>query len=267
MEIQGTIETYSMRERDTLIKSINRILQHSGISTFSEDILSCVDELIKNSIKANYKFILIREYIMKNIIEDFPALEEPEYEEILNEMTFTRISFDTMAMEFMQQQDISKLVRQALNEEGKYQKIINRACREKRDLSDEEKATLADQKTFLQIREKLQKYKINIAYRIHVIEGNVYFEITNTAPILTRDLKRIHDKRDEFRRCFTEGREHEFFINNIDTSESGFGLGYAKIDSFLYNFGLEPEESSAIIAAGDTTVMLILPVEKLKEAV
>ncbi len=267
MEVNGKIQSYTMQERDSLIDSTNKVLEHAGIGPLSEDIFSCVDELIKNSVKANYKFILIREYIMSKIIEDFPKLTLEEYEEIFNEMTFTRISFDTLAVEFMQNQDISALVRQALTEEGKFLRILNTAFKEKRELTGEEQEIIKGLGHLNKIREKLNENNINIYYKVHALEGHVYLEITNTAPILTRDLKRIHEKRDEFRRCRNEGREHEFFINNIDTSESGFGLGYAKIDSILYYLGLEPEESSAIISAGDTTVMLILPLNRLKEAV
>ena len=62
-----------------------------------------------------------------------------------------------------------------------------------------------------------------------------------------------------------EEKEHEFFINNIDTSDSGFGLGYAKIDSFLSNMGLVPESSITIISANNTTALLALPLENLRK--
>ena len=264
MEVKGKIDTYNMEERTSLIEAARGVMDHAGISTFLSDILSCVDELIKNSVKANYKFILIREYIMDKICEDFPQLPKEEQLDLFREMAFTRISFDTMAVEFMQGSDISSAVRQVLNEEGRYMRILNRAYRENRDLTDEEQEELKQLEGFHSIRKKLKEHNINIFYKVQVIEDFLYFEITNTAPMLTMDLRRIHDKRSEFKQYHSEGREQDFFINNIDTSDSGHGLGYAKIDSFLYHLGLEPEESAAIISSIDTTVMLILPLKHLQ---
>ncbi len=78
-------------------------------------------------------------------------------------------------------------------------------------------------------------------------------------------MRRIYAKRDEFKLCVEENRQQEFFLNNLDTSESGFGLGYATIDSYLSDIGLVPYNTIQIIAAMDTTVILSLPIEKLKE--
>ncbi len=264
MEVKGKIDTYDMKERTSLIEAARGVMDHVGVTPLLSDILSCVDELIKNSVKAKYKFILIREYIMDKICEDFPQLPEEEQLDLFREMAFTRISFDTMAVEFMQESDISSTVRQVLNEEGRYMRILNRAYRENRDITEEEQEELKQLEGFHSIRRKLKEHDINIFYKVQVIEDFLYFEITNTAPILTMDLRRIHDKRSEFKQYHSEGREQDFFINNIDTSDSGHGLGYAKIDSFLYHLGLEPEESAAIISAIDTTVMLILPLKHLQ---
>ena len=90
-------------------------------------------------------------------------------------------------------------------------------------------------------------------------------EVTNSSPILESDLRRIYEKRDEFRKCREEDRQQEFFLNNLDTSESGFGLGYATIDSYLTDLGLEPYSTIQIIAAADTTVILSLPILFLRE--
>jgi hypothetical protein len=77
-------------------------------------------------------------------------------------------------------------------------------------------------------------------------------------------LNRIYEKRDEYKMYRQQGREQDFFINNIDTSDSGFGLGYATIDSFLANLGLEPENAITIISANNTTAMLTIPLAALR---
>ena len=74
-----------------------------------------------------------------------------------------------------------------------------------------------------------------------------------------------HSSRDEYRKYKDAGKEYEFFINNIDTSESGFGLGYAKIDSHLSSMGLDVQSAITIISANNTTAMLSLPLATLKK--
>jgi len=111
----------------------------------------------------------------------------------------------------------------------------------------------------------MKKNDIQILLKIDLRDDYIYIEITNTAPILSHDLQRIYDKREEYRKYKNENRENEFFINNIDTSDSGFGLGYAKIDSYLYNLGIEPDKAVTVISINNTTAMLSIPVEALKK--
>jgi len=266
-EINGSIQTYNNEERNAILERVDDIFSEAGIKKLNDDIFSCVDELIKNAVKANYKFLLIKDRIYDLLLKENRGISGDEMGLEFEKIIEDRGSYDSIAQEILSREDISSRVREILNEEGKYQKIINRAFREKRHLQDEEKECIEELSTFNSIREKLIKNNIKILLKIQYSDDFIYIEITNTAPTLTKDLKRIYDKRNEFRKYRETGREHEFFINNLDTSESGFGLGYAKIDSFFSDWGLDPESTATIISSVDTTVLLILPLAELRKKI
>jgi hypothetical protein len=106
----------------------------------------------------------------------------------------------------------------------------------------------------------MKKNNIKIIIQVQADNNYLYFEVTNTAPILTKDLNRIYTIRDTFNTYRDEGREQEFFINNLDTSEGGFGLGYATIDCILNDWELDPFRALSIISSINTTVLLSLPI-------
>ncbi len=132
-------------------------------------------------------------------------------------------------------------------------------------LTTDDLQSIENLKLFVELTKKLKQYDIRSNLKIELRDDYIYIEITNTAPILSHDLQRIYAKREEYRRYKEEGREYEFFINNIDTSDSGFGLGYAKIDSYLYNLGIDPEKAVTVISINNTTAMLSIPVDVLKK--
>ena len=263
-KVTGIIQVYSRNARDQIFGIGYNFAKLAGVPQVSEDLMACVDELIKNAVKANYKFLLILDRVQEQIIRDNPRMDPGELKKNIFSIIRDKKRFDEIASKIAEDEDISSRVRDILNEEGRYLRIKNRAYQEKRDFTDEEKKQLAGFDKVRRIRREMKERDIKILLKI---EGNadfVYIEVTNTAPILTQDLNRIYEKRDEYRQYRIEGREYEFFVNNIDTSDSGFGLGYAKIDSFLSNLGLDTENAITIISANNTTAMLSIPLDVLK---
>ena len=264
-QIKGYIQVYSRNARDRIIAAGEKFLNEAGLGRLSTELFACVDELIKNAVKANYKFLLIRERIFELYRQTWPGKSDSEIEADLNDIVKFPESFNHLAEDVLARENLSDTVREILNEESRLLTIKNRAYAEKRSYTEDEKSAIRNLTLIADIKKKIKGKDIKIILRIMTDDHYIYIDITNTAPILTRDLQRIHDKRDEHRRCKREGREHEFFINHIDTSESGFGLGYAKIDVILNNWGLEDEQPITIISAINTTVMLTLPLELLRE--
>ncbi len=157
------------------------------------------------------------------------------------------------------------MVREVLNEEARHLSIKNRVYREQREYTDEEKEVFRKLRNLQKIRAAMKRNDFKIILRMEARDDTVCIEVTNTAPILSHDLSRIREKRRENWQCRAQGREYEFFVDNIDTSESGFGLGYATIDCHLLNMGIDPENAIDITSDRDTTVRLNLPLDALRK--
>lgn len=264
-KVTGVVQVYSKRARDKILEIGKNFFSDAGIDKYTDDLFSCVDELVKNAVKANYKYILIVSRLRQHLEAQNPGISTEELNAKVNELLKDRQSYDQFATDLLSKEDLSEIVRKILNEESSYINLKNKAYRESRNLSEEEKKKMDLLINLQTIREEMLKENIRVILKVEADESYLYIEVTNTAPILSKDLKRIYDKRDEYRRFRDEGREYEFFLNYIDTSDSGFGLGYATIDSFLCNMGLDPDKTLRIIAASDTTVLLNIPLDPVRE--
>ncbi len=263
-KVTGIIQMYSKKARDQIFGIGLKFAKEAGVPEVTEDLFACVDELIKNAVKANYKFLLVADKIAEQLRQKYPGKTPEQIKQNIFEILKDRQTYDKMASQIISNEFISERVREILSQEGRYLSIRNKAYAEKRDYTEEEKKKIAGLVEFLDIRRQLKEKDIKIILKIEGNEDFIYIEVTNTAPIMTHDLNRIYEKRDEYKVYRQQGREQDFFINNIDTSDSGFGLGYATIDSFLANLGLDPENSITIISANNTTAMLTIPLAALK---
>ncbi|HNW30337.1 MAG TPA: hypothetical protein PKN50_17810 [Spirochaetota bacterium] len=265
VQVKGYIQVYSRKTRDEIMKAGGKILSAAGLEGMTSDLFACVDELIKNAVKADYKYVLLRDRILKKLQQLRPDKSPDEINQNIDTLMKHADNFNRMAEEILKKEDLSAIVREILNEESRLLTIKNRAYLENRSYTEEEKKEIMGLTMIRDIQRQIKEQNIKIILRIQADDDFMYIEVTNTAPILTRDINRIHDKRDEHRRYRDEGREHEFFVDNIDTSESGFGFGYAKIDVILYNMGITSERAITIISSINTTVMLTLPMDQLKK--
>lgn len=261
--ISGIIQTYSRKAREQILLIGGDFFKEVGIERHMDDVFSIVDELIKNAVKANYKFVLIIEKLSEQIKAENPSFSDSDVRNRINQILKDKPLYDNAADSVTANDEVQRTVRSILNQESQLIRIKNKVFAEKRDYTDEEKAKIEGLNDLQHVREELEKRNIRVRISVEMDDAFIYVEITNNAPIMEKDLSRIYAKRDEFRVYREEKREHEFFLNNLDTSDSGFGLGYATIDSFLGNMGLDPYRSIQIIAASNTTVILSLPIEQL----
>lgn len=263
-KVSGIIQVYSKQARDQIATIGLDFLQKADIVDYADDIFACVDELIKNAVKSNYKFLLIWNQMLERSKLENPDKNNGELKTYVQDIIKDKDNFDRLAAEIIEAHKISATVREILNQESMQLSIKNRAYDEKRELSNDEKDRISDLKELQKIRQDMKEQDIKILINFESDGNHIYIEITNTAPIMSKDLDRIYDKRDEYLQYRLAGKEHEFFINNIDTSESGFGLGYAKIDSFLANMGLDTVSSVTIASTNNTMVLLTFPLNLLK---
>lgn len=262
-KVKGEIQTYSKRARNQLFDIVEKIFTEHGIKQHVDDTYACIDELVKNAVKANYKYVLIWDKICEKIAGENPDISNDKVVEMINELLKKKDEYDNLAENISEEEKISKKVRQILNQESVFLKIKNKVFDQDRDYTDDEKEIISKLNDLNDIKKKLSDRNIRVIIKYESDDEFIFVEVTNTAPIMGSDVQRIHEKRDEFKICRQEGNEHEFFIKNLDTSDSGFGLGYATIDSFLGNMGLDPYKSIQLISAVDTTVIISFKISEL----
>jgi len=263
-KVTGIIQTYSRKARDSIMFVGDEFFREAGLEKYLDDVFACVDELIKNAVKANYKFVLILEKLADQIRDENPGIGEDEIYSRMNTIIRDKARYDKVAEEITANDEIAHTVRGLLNEESVLIRIKNKTYQDKRDLNQEEIGKVESLVGLQKVRTEIEKRKIHVRVVMEMDDAYIYIEVTNNAPIMEKDLNRIYEKRDEYRVFRDEGREHEFYLNNLDTSDSGFGLGYATIDSFLSNMKLDPYRAIQIIAASNTTVILSLPIAALQ---
>ena len=83
-KVTGIIQTYSRKAREQIMLVGLDFLKEVGLERYVDDIFSCVDELIKNAVKANYKFALIVEKMAERIRAEEPGLSEPQVRQKIN---------------------------------------------------------------------------------------------------------------------------------------------------------------------------------------
>lgn len=263
-KVIGIIQTYSRKARDSIMLVGEDFFKEAGLGQYINDVFACVDELIKNAVKANYKFVLILDKLSEEIKRKNPLADDGEIYRQMNAIIRDKAQYDKVAEQITANEEISHTVRELLNEESVLIRIKNKAYQEKRDLTPEEIEKIEKLTGLQKVRTEIEKRQIHVRVVVEMDDAYIYVEVTNNAPIMEKDLNRIYEKRDEYRVFRDEGREHEFYLNNLDTSDSGFGLGYATIDSFLCNMKLDPYRAIQIIAASNTTVILSLPISVLQ---
>lgn len=251
----GLLRLYSPRAKEIIRARLESFLAGYGAESYSDNLLTCVDELLKNGVKANYKYALIREEIEKFLAENPSA---PNIQQILSD----RELYAKYVENYVDLPKIVARVRSAITQEAKLINMKMKAQNEKRSYTAEERQKMADASDLRYVRRLVLAYKANVHLRMKVFWGALNIEITNNAPIMNTDLERITSKRLEFKDFADRGEEAIFFINHMDDSDGGAGLGYATIDASLREMGFDPFEVVSLISLTNTTIVLRVKLTK-----
>lgn len=224
-------------------------------------LISVLDELTKNAIKANHKYLLIRRR-MRDLFNSQgldAAQAETKVEEVCDD--------DAGYNEFLDAhpdlvEGVGKHLRDILNQEAMWINLRN-AAPGNPETSKKEKEAMGKTRDYRSLFRDVRDRKVYVELRASAKFPHVWIELINTAPILNRDLDRIREKRTEFKKHRDAGTEHEFFMNSMDTSDGGSGLGYATIDMTLASMGLEPLEALYILSLHSTNVMMNLDLSRM----
>ena len=252
---------WTLRSKSTVMEKVGALLPEE-YRKYQKSMESILDELSKNAIKANHKHLLIKKRITGFLTEEglTPVAEIPA--------RLDQICSDTRQYnEFVSEhphvlEGLSEELSRILRQEAVWIDLRNNRKSEE-DLTPEEEAKLKETNDFREIYREVKGKRVYVEIRGSRTDKNLWVEIINTAPILERDLGRIQDKRNEFRKHREAGTEYEFFLNAMDTSDGGSGLGYATIDTHLSDMGLEPLDALTILSLHSTNIMLNIDLTKM----
>ncbi len=238
------------------------------LGAYRNQIFQICDELIKNAIKSNYKFLLIWAKTRERLLAADPDLQAEDMNEWLGEVFFSGEDqlIERHLSRLPEREDIQREVRRLLDLENHYLRERADAARGhlppgRENIADYDDYAAGDPafESLARIKRMSRELNIYVHYRIERSSDQVLITVANDSPILDEDVKRIHRVRNLFKKYRDQGRQEEFFIDQLDNSGGGHGLGYAIMDSILLEMHLEPEVSLYLISATRTMVLLVLP--------
>ncbi len=250
------INTYSRRTAATVNGLIQKTIKGSWLVNYSDQIFQVCDELIKNAVKSNYKFLLLWHASRKRMMEHNPDMSQQDADEWLREVFFSgeSVLLEKQFEKIPDREQFGGTVRRLLDIENRYLELKVQNFGSHRPVIWE--------KVFfplLRIKKLARSLKIHIHFRIETSSDQVLITVSNDAPILEEDMMRIASVRGKFAEYCKEDRQQDFFVENLDTSGGGHGLGYAIMDAIIMDMKLSPETTLYLIGASRTMVLLALP--------
>ena len=232
--------------RKKIIFLISEILKKYNIEKYNDDIAYILMELISNGIKARYLHIITIK-CLKNLYTSYN--QKIDKEEYFNDNEIM-IQYSDLFKEEKNKEKLKKLM--------KLEKSLINDMDENNNIN-----ILEDEryKELLSFREN-DKNKFIIKLIIEIKKNNIEFSIINDSPLIMINKTRIDSKRLTFKEYYNKGMTENFFMEQLDNSESA-GFGLALCDLRLYNNGLNPHEHLKIYDENNKTYSkLILPIKQ-----
>lgn len=256
------IEPYNTAFAANIEDRLRELLADSWLAAFVPQIFQICDELIKNALKSNFKFLQLWRATRNRLLAAQPGTSTAELDDWLREIFFSgeeRLLEQHLAHIADQSEHIRNEVRSLLNLENRY---VREGQLSREQLANPD--TIDDLAVAPLLASKRLARELNIHAYIELERSadEILIKISNDSPILAEDVERIRTVRARFREYRSAGRMQEFFIENLDTSGGGHGLGYAIMDSILCEMNLDPDRSLYLIAATRTMVLLVLPLQQ-----
>ena len=250
-------QSYHSKDATKLKKSIDTHIYPKWLRKQKDLLFQICDELLKNAFKSNYKFLLLWEAVHKYISNEMPKMKGEEVNEWLRQIFYVgeNILLEKNLKKIPDLKKIQKELRLLIT-------LENEASRSKKKLDIESKIYRNSKfAPLVRIKKLAKEHKINAQFNLQDTGEQIIITVSNNCPILEEDVERIQKARKVFSQYYNEGRPEYFFVENIDTSGGGHGLGYALMDSILLQMSLDPEKSLYLVPTGTTMVLLVLPVK------
>lgn len=259
MPVSMLVRTYSPRTSAGIKKLIEEFTPGTPYQGNEDLIFRICDELVKNAIKANYQFLLLWVAARERIRQADPQMSMADANEWLAAIFFAGESV-LLERQLAKIPDFAKLqtrVREVLDLENE---LLKR--RKRSDAGSNESVSKEMQAEFapmLELKRLGRELSIQVQLSLDKNKDQLIIRVENDAPIRERDAERIREVRRHYRSYHDRGEPHMFFVEHMDTSGGGHGLGYALMDSVLLDMGLAPEKCLYLVPGGKTMVLLNLP--------
>ena len=232
--------------RRKIVFLVSEILKKYNIEKYNDDTIYILKELITNAIKARYLHIIA----IKSLRCAYPS-----YNQKIDEDKYFNDS------EIMAQ--YSEATKDKENEE-KFKKLLNMEKNLINEMDETNNANVLKKekyKELLDFRENTKK-KFIIKLIVEIKKNNMELTVINDSPLIMINKTRIDSKRLTFGEYYNKGMTENFFMEQLDNSESA-GFGLALCDLRLYNNNLNPKEHLKIYDENNKThSKLILPIKQ-----
>ena len=232
--------------RRKIVFLVSEILKKYNIEKYNDDTIYILKELITNAIKARYLHIIA----IKSLRCAYPS-----YNQKIDEDKY----FDDS--EIMAQ--YSEAIKEEKNKE-KLKRLLNMEKILINEMDETNNANVLKKekyKELLDFRENTKK-KFIIKLIAEIKKNNMELTVINDSPLIMINKTRIDSKRLTFGEYYNKGMTENFFMEQLDNSESA-GFGLALCDLRLYNNNLNPKEHLKIYDENNKTYSkLILPIKQ-----
>jgi len=239
--IKCNLVALNYKGKDRVKFFIHEALKEYKAEEYVDDIFLSVMELSFNAVKANYAYVTVLDKVRRMLQYkaaqiDLDSIWKSQY--MMN-----------MYKNFIDHVSTKDIVKDIIRGEGSVFKIRALAEKEERELTPEEEADI-EQK--LSMMDRAINDKVKATLSISRLKDRVIIDVINDAPITEFGLERIITKRRLFREYYEEDKIGEFYMENLDDSESA-GFGAAMIDSRLLAWNLEPWEHFKVLSLNKKT--------------
>ena len=232
--------------RRKIVFLVSEILKKYNIEKYNDDTIYILKELITNAIKARYLHIIA----IKSLRCAYPS-----YNQKIDEDKY----FDDS--EIMAQ--YSEAIKEEKNKE-KLKRLLNMEKILINEMDETNNANVLKKekyKELLDFRENTKK-KFIIKLIVEIKKNDIELTVINDSPLIMINKTRIDSKRLTFGEYYNKGMTENFFMEQLDNSESA-GFGLALCDLRLYNNNLNPKEHLKIYDENNKTYSkLILPIKQ-----
>ena len=232
--------------RRKIVFLVSEILKKYNIEKYNDDTIYILKELITNAIKARYLHIIA----IKSLRCAYPSYNQ-------------KIDED----KYFNDSEIMAQYSEAIKEEENKEKLKRLMNMEKILINEMDETNNANvlkkekYKELLDFRENTKK-KFIIKLIAEIKKNNIELTVINDSPLIMINKTRIDSKRLTFGEYYNKGMTENFFMEQLDNSESA-GFGLALCDLRLYNNNLNPKEHLKIYDENNKTYSkLILPIKQ-----